>query len=173
MTVSGTESWTLPTGKSLRRYSGFSVAGKDEFDPYYGDMVVVPTGATLNLGTITIEGRHSQDIDFTATGSIIRLNGGTVNMNAGTTLQNNSTSGNGGAVRIDSGAFNLNAGTIANTAAKQGGAVYQNGTFNVKSAATVSGEVYLGTGKTVGVAGSAGTALSLDMGRRRRRRARS
>lgn len=126
-------------------------------------MVVVPTGATLNLGTITIEGRHSQDIDFTATGSIIRLNGGTVNMNAGTTLQNNSTSGNGGAVRIDSGAFNLNAGTIANTAAKQGGAVYQNGTFNVKSAATVSGEVYLGTGKTVGVAGSAGTALSLDM----------
>ncbi|WP_306576203.1 hypothetical protein [Anaerotruncus massiliensis (ex Togo et al. 2019)] len=163
VTVSGTESWTLPTGKSLRRYSGFSVAGKDEFDPYYGDMIVVPTGATLNLGTITIEGRHSQDIDFTATGSIIRLNGGTVNMNAGTTLQNNSTSGNGGAVRIDSGAFNLNAGTIANTAAKQGGAVYQNGTFNVKSAATVSGEVYLGTGKTVGVAGSAGTALSLDM----------
>ncbi|WP_256152897.1 hypothetical protein [Anaerotruncus sp. DFI.9.16] len=163
VTVSGTESWTLPAGKSLRRYSGFSVAGKDEFDPYYGDMIVVPTGATLNLGTITIEGRHSQDIDFTATGSIIRLSGGTVNMNAGTTLQNNSTSGNGGAVRIDSGAFNLNAGTIANTAAKQGGAVYQNGTFNVKSAATVSGEVYLGTGKTVGVAGSAGTALSLEM----------
>ena len=163
VTVSGTESWTLPAGKSLRRYSGFSVAGKDEFAPYYGDMIVVPANAELNLDAITIEGRHSQDIGFTAAGSIIRVNGGTVNMNAGATLQNNTTSGNGGAVRVDGGTFNLNAGTIANTTAKLGGAVYQNGTFNVKSAATVSGGVYLGAGKTVGVSGSAGTRLSLDM----------
>ena len=143
LTVSADENWSLGADQSLRRYSGFAVAGKYSYAPYRGDMIEV-TGGTLTLGGITILGRHDADQGFTADGSIIKVNGGIVTMGAGTTLANNTTTGNGGAVNIASGALSMEGGMIVNTQAAKGGAIYQNGqiiiTYVVEK---VEGDIYL------------------------------
>ncbi|WP_288284025.1 hypothetical protein [uncultured Anaerotruncus sp.] len=168
LTVSADENWSLGADQSLRRYSGFAVAGKYSYAPYRGDMIEV-TGGTLTLGGITILGRHDADQGFTADGSIIKVNDGIVTMGAGTTLANNTTTGNGGAVNIVSGTLTMDGGTIENTQAAKGGAIYQGDKFLVGGAVSVEGSVYLAgggnaaTSKYIELTTTSGSALSVDM----------
>lgn len=168
LTVSAGENWSLGADQSLRRYSGFAVAGKYSYAPYRGDMIEVTVG-TLTLGGITILGRHDADQGFTADGSIIKVNGGIVTMGAGTTLANNTTTGNGGAVNIVSGTLTMNGGTIENTQAAKGGAIYQGDKFLVGGAVSVEGSVYLAgggnaaTSKYIELTTTSGSALSVDI----------
>ncbi|WP_207667019.1 MULTISPECIES: beta strand repeat-containing protein [Anaerotruncus] len=168
LTVSAGDNWSLGADQSLRRYSGFAVAGKYSYTPYRGDMIEV-TGGTLTLGGIAIQGRHDADQGFTADGSIIKVNGGNVTMGTGTTLENNTTTGNGGAVNIVSGTLTMNGGTIENTQAAKGGAIYQGDKFLVGGAVSVEGGVYLAgggnaaTSKYIELTTTSGSALSVDM----------
>ncbi|WP_308753605.1 NosD domain-containing protein [uncultured Anaerotruncus sp.] len=146
LTVSANDTWSLGADQALRRYSGFAVAGKYSYTPFRGDMIEVK-GGTLTLSNITIEGRHDADQGFTANGSIIKVNGGKVAMNAGTTLANNTTTGNGGAVNIAAGSFGMFRGSIVNTQAAKGDAIYQNDLLTIsEDVEKVEGDIYL-TGK--------------------------
>ncbi|MCL2805327.1 MAG: hypothetical protein FWD26_05250 [Treponema sp.] len=92
-----------------------------------GSMFNVERGASLTLNNgITLVG-HSNNND-----SLVRIEDGTLTMNAGAAIQNNHTSGDGGGVFIEYGTFNMNGGTISGNTARNGAGIYsRSGVFNM------------------------------------------
>ena len=90
---------------------------------------------TLNLGDGNYPGNSKLTLDGTtsanARAALIKINGGTLNMHSGVTLEKNeniTSGGNGGAVWMNGGAFYMKGGTIKENKAENGGAVYAEGT---------------------------------------------
>ncbi len=131
VSVTGTstrpEKWSLGDlgeGKTLKRYATLQ-------EP----MVNVPSGKVLELGNIVIDGGNME-----VTAPIIK-NIGTLNITAGTVLQNNINTYNnftqyGGGTKCEGGAvwssgtLNMSGGTITNNTAVSGGGVFTEGVFN-------------------------------------------
>ena len=103
-----------------------------------GDLITVGSGATLTLTKGILNGSAGS----TATGSLIKVNGGTFLMNSGK-LTNNKAA-NGGAVYLGSGTFTMNGGTICeNSATSNGAGVYMASgtTFNLGCSGIATNQV--------------------------------
>ncbi|MBP3655123.1 MAG: Cna B-type domain-containing protein, partial [Clostridia bacterium] len=128
--VRNTQTWTLPEGKTMMRYPGFK-----------GDMVSV--SGTLTLENIVLDGSKSS---VTAKGSIVDVNGGTLNINTGAVLQNNrygaaNEETYGGAVSAQNAKITLDGGTITGNQAFNGGGIYaQKSQIEIKSG-SISGNI--------------------------------
>lgn len=144
VTVSGTENnWTLPDGVILQRAAGYS-----------GYLVEVPSGASLTLTDITIDGNRQP---YVYTDSLICVKG-TLNITNGTTLQNNLAGReydsefnyNGGAVYADDkgAVVTMSGGTIKNCASSYlgGGITVALGKFNMTGGTITSNESQYGGG---------------------------
>jgi hypothetical protein len=127
-------------------------------------MIKITGGGSLTLqasglnSSLTLDGMNVSD----AGGSLVRVEGGTLTMNADVTLKNNKNPGNGGGVYVTTGSFVMSDGTISNNQAWEGGGVYVNsgtftmseGTISSNFANTKGGGVYVGDGtftKTGGI----------------------
>ncbi len=167
MNITSDETWSLEGSRDpdtgdltseFVRYTGFSLTGGYTWPAYTGNLFDVADGATLSIDNATVNGRR--DTDDTQGEALIKVEkGGTVKLNAGTTLTLNTNtdsplSGKGGAI-LNSGTVNVGNGvTISETKATQGGGIYSTsdgtnaGVINVRgTTASIVPEVYLeGTG---------------------------
>ncbi|MDR2964775.1 MAG: hypothetical protein LBU88_03265 [Treponema sp.] len=108
---------------------------------------------TVTAGTLTITGLTLQGISGN-TAALVNVNGGTFNMNSGSTISENIAGDGGGGVVINGGTFNMNSGsTISENTAGDGGGVFVNdGTFNMRggtiesNTATNGGGVFVNNG---------------------------
>lgn len=144
------QAWALPENASLTRYNGFPILGRDDYEPFLGDMVSVSDGAELNLGhgdssigtgdfnDIIITGNSMPDTE----GSIIRVEeGGKLNTNEGTTLINNTTSANGGAI-ANYGTSHIKGGEFTgNNTSGKGVFVYQHGKLKLQGSPETNGNI--------------------------------
>ena len=112
---------------------------------------------TVSSGIFILEGNngHNLTIDGNKTAyssngnSLVYVDGGELNMSAGSVLQNSITPYYGGGVFMNSGIFNLTGGTIFNNTADYGGGVYvcggtftmNGGTISSNTAASYGGGV--------------------------------
>jgi uncharacterized repeat protein (TIGR02543 family) len=88
-----------------------------------GSLFTIGAGVTLVLDSnLTLLGRSDNSASVVNVGA-----GGTLSMKAGTTIRDNTTSGNGGGVNA-AGTFTMNGGTITANTAVNGGGVYVTGT---------------------------------------------
>ena len=118
----------------------------------------------VNGGTLSIAGATLQN-SYANAGAAVRIMAGTATMSSGT-ISNNRSVDNGGAVMVSGtsddsyGTFTLTGGTISNNVAgTYGDGIYVDGSFNLNPAAstTLSGTVYLCSGRTI----ACGSSLSL------------
>jgi hypothetical protein len=101
-----------------------------------GSLFTVSSGASLALAgdginELVIDGGKTDS--KTTTNSLVTVSGGTLTLDDGAVLQNNSNpTGNGGGVYVDDGAFTMNGGKISNNSSNDGGGVHiDTGTFNM------------------------------------------
>jgi hypothetical protein len=127
----------------------------------FGSLFDVQSGASL-----TLEGKGNNQLIIdggktsskTATAALVTVRG-TLTLNAGAIIRNNSNNNDGGGVYVNSGgSFNMNGGAISGNASIGGGGVYLNsGTFNMSggdisgntaefSSGSNGGGVYLNSG---------------------------
>ncbi len=143
VTISGTESWSLDgyTNAVIKRDTSLS-------DNY---LIQVVSGGSLTLSNITLDGNKES---ITSTKSLIDIYGGSLTMNNGAVLQNNSCSIGGGAIVLEYNTnkiLTMNGGKITdNDATGNGGGVYfGKGSFIMKGGEIPikppqeTGEVYL------------------------------
>jgi hypothetical protein len=103
---------------------------------YSGDLFDVTSG-TATVSGITIDGNKA---NFTnASGALFRVEGGTLSISSGVTLQNNSTQTNGGAIHIESGSATLSGSITGNNAQNGGGVAMFGGAFTVNAGGSISG----------------------------------
>jgi hypothetical protein len=115
---------------------------------FTGSLFTVNAGASLTLGgsrsgSLTLDG--GKDDGINAASALVTVDGGTLNMGDGVTLENNNNSGSyGGGVYVESGMFTMSGGTISNNTATstdygEGGGVYvgEGGEF-IMSGGTIS-----------------------------------
>lgn len=144
VTVSGTgNNWALPDDVILQRAAGYS-----------GYLVAVPSGASLTLTNITIDGNRQA---YVYTDSLIHVVG-TLSITDRTALQNNlagqlydaKNNYNGGAVYADgtSAVVTMSGGTIQNCASSYlgGGITVALGKFNMTGGTITSNESQYGGG---------------------------
>ncbi|MCL2410109.1 MAG: hypothetical protein FWC97_00560 [Treponema sp.] len=110
-----------------------------------GSLFVIPAGSTLVLENVTLEGRSGTALNGNIH-PLVRVEGGTLQMNAGSRVMNNNNvatsnlfpNHQGGGVRVNSGTFVLNGGIISGNIAVTGAAgggvhVAAGGTFDMQS----------------------------------------
>jgi hypothetical protein len=158
-TMGATDTITIPSGKHIRLVSQDSERTITRGASGFGSLFTVESGASLTLGGdyygLVIDG--GKDEDYTAEAALITVDGGTLTMNAGVTLQNNkNTSGKGGGVHISGGAFTMNGGTISgntatNTDNGDGGGVHVSGGAFTMKGGTISGNTATNNGDGGGV----------------------
>jgi hypothetical protein len=141
-----------------------------------GSLFTVERGATFTLcgdgsGDITLQNSKGSAVTvegaFIMDGGVISGNTNTAQDGGGVYVQNGgsfimkdgsisgNTASNGGGVYVAPGAaFTMSGGEISDNTAGIGGGVYVNGTFTMAGGAVVAQEVYLASGKTIGVSGS-------------------
>ena len=89
----------------------------------------------IGSGSLTVDGTGDD-----VTGSIVEVASGNYALIDGTTLTGNTTTGNGGAVNNAAGAnVYLLGGTITANSAAAGGAIYSEGTVNIRGTVSVTG----------------------------------
>ena len=123
-------------------------------------------GAIVCASNATISGGLFVGNEASGGGAISVSGSKTLTVDGPAVFKNNNATGSGGAISIsNNGTLTMSAGTIGesgalNTAATNGGAIYQGGTFNISGSAYVypgsekSNDVYLASGKSVSVNGS-------------------
>ena len=100
-----------------------------------GGSVTDSDGNAIGSGSLTVEGTGDG-----VTGSIVDVVSGNYALIDGTTLKGNTTTGNGGAVNNAAGAnVYLLGGTITANSAAAGGAIYSEGTVNIRGTVSVTG----------------------------------
>ena len=100
-----------------------------------GGSVTDSDGNAIGSGSLTVEGTGDG-----VTGSIIEVVSGNYALIDGTTLTGNTTTGNGGAINNAAGAnVYLLGGTITANSAAAGGAIYSEGTVNIRGTVSVTG----------------------------------
>ena len=100
-----------------------------------GGSVTASDGNAIGSGSLTVEGTGDG-----VTGSIVEVVSGNYALIDGTTLTGNTTTGNGGAVNNAAGAnVYLLGGTITANSAAAGGAIYSEGTVNIRGTVSVTG----------------------------------
>ena len=100
-----------------------------------GGSVTDSDGNAIGSGSLTVEGTGDG-----VTGSIVDVVSGNYALIDGTTLKGNTTTGNGGAVNNAAGAnVYLLGGTITAYSAAAGGAIYSEGTVNIRGTVSVTG----------------------------------
>ncbi len=135
---------TVPQGKNItittadiHAADGYSYRGAEGTQAmlvrnaqYSGTLFSVPSGTTLNLGTITVDGAWGSNHAGTMAASYLIGNSGTLNLNNNAVLQNNyssATANTAGAI-FNTGTLNMNEGSgITNCEAQYGGGVANNG----------------------------------------------
>jgi hypothetical protein len=92
-----------------------------------GSMFTIGADVTLVLeNNVTLQGRSQNDK------SLVRVDGGVLRMNAGSTITGNITHESGGGIYLYAGTFTMNGGTISDNTARSGGGVgVYRGTFNM------------------------------------------
>jgi hypothetical protein len=116
----------------------------------HGTMLTIRRDVTLILSNNIILQGHGGNNN-----SMITVDGGTLIMNAGSSITGNTTANSGGGVLvINGGTFTLNDGTISNNTANQngGGVDVNNGTF-IMNGGIISGNTARRNGGGVGVNG--------------------
>ncbi len=140
-------------------------AGNAQQASYSGGGIYCNANATISGGTFTDNFANHGGALYIAAGKSVTVNGAS-------TFTGNGAHGRGGAV-CNYGTFTMSAGTIggtssddlnkvtiSNTVTSYGGAIYQEGTFNLSGSACVypgsvkTNDVYLAYGKTVTIAGT-------------------
>ncbi len=145
VSVTGDETWD-PITASVKSADG-AEAPFDEtvtlesFPTFNGELVNVPSSASLTLENITIDGKG-----ISRTTPLVE-NRGTLNINSGTKLTggvnsviynpNNGSGIDGGAV-YNSGKLNMTGGEISGNSARTGGGVFNKGTFNLSGDGKIS-----------------------------------
>jgi uncharacterized repeat protein (TIGR02543 family) len=107
-----------------------------------GTLFTVGSGVTLQLGSnITLQGLNSN------TSALVQVdNGGTLVMQTGSKISNNSSSGNGGGVLVNGGTFTMSGGEISGNSANSGGGVYvAGGAFTKEPGSVIYGSDASGT----------------------------
>ena len=100
-----------------------------------GGSVTASDGNAIGSGSLTVDGTGDG-----VTGSIVEVVSGNYALIDGTTLTGNTTTGNGGAVNNAAGAnVYLLGGTITANSAAAGGAIYSEGTVNIRGTVSVTG----------------------------------
>ena len=100
-----------------------------------GGSVTASDGNAIGSGSLTVEGTGDG-----VTGSIVEVVSGNYALIDGTTLTGNTTTGNGGAINNAAGAnVYLLGGTITANSAAAGGAIYSEGTVNIRGTVSVTG----------------------------------
>ena len=100
-----------------------------------GGSVTDSDGNAIGSGSLTVDGTGDD-----VTGSIVEVASGNYALIDGTTLTGNTTTGNGGAVNNAAGAnVYLLGGTITANSAAAGGAIYSEGTVNIRGTVSVTG----------------------------------
>ena len=100
-----------------------------------GCSVTDSDGNAIGSGSLTVDGTGDN-----VTGSIVEVASGNYALIDGTTLTGNTTTGNGGAVNNAAGAnVYLLGGTITANSAAAGGAIYSEGTVNIRGTVSVTG----------------------------------
>ena len=100
-----------------------------------GGSVTDSDGNAIGSGSLTVDGTGDN-----VTGSIVEVASGNYALIDGTTLTGNTTTGNGGAVNNAAGAnVYLLGGTITANSAAAGGAIYSEGTVNIRGTVSVTG----------------------------------
>ena len=100
-----------------------------------GGSVTDSDGNAIGSGSLTVDGTGDG-----VTGSIVEVASGNYALIDGTTLTGNTTAGNGGAINNAAGAnVYLLGGTITANSAAAGGAIYSEGTVNIRGTVSVTG----------------------------------
>ena len=100
-----------------------------------GGSVTASDGNAIGSGSLTVDGTGDG-----VTGSIVEVVSGNYALIDGTTLTGNTTTGNGGAINNAAGAnVYLLGGTITANSAAAGGAIYSEGTVNIRGTVSVTG----------------------------------
>ena len=102
---------------------------------WQGGSVTASDGNAIGSGSLTVDGTGDG-----VTGSIVEVVSGNYALIDGTTLTGNTTTGNGGAINNAAGAnVYLLGGTITANSAAAGGAIYSEGTVNIRGTVSVTG----------------------------------
>ena len=107
----------------------------------HGSMFIINTDVTFILeNNITLHGHNGNE------GAIVRLEGGTFKMYAGSSIIGNIRGNNtgGGGVRLNSGIFEMAGGIISGNTATSGGGVYAHADINKSCTFTMSGGIISG-----------------------------
>ncbi len=114
--VSGNEHWDLSgirRSTMLQRGNGFDKR----------PIVRVPTGTSLTLSAITLDGNKNTT---TAQEALVSVTGGNLIINEDTLITNAKSALDGAAINVLGGSLTINGGMISNNAARSGGGVYVN-----------------------------------------------
>jgi hypothetical protein len=115
-----------------------------------GSLFKVTSGGSLTIGSgITVDGNMGVVSD--AGGPLVDVAGGAFTLEAGATLKDNATTGNGGGVSVSSGTFTMKGGAISgNNAGYGGGGAVVGGTFTMQGGAISGNSAEFGGGVAVG-----------------------
>lgn len=119
VSITDEQTWLLGENKKIQRFA-----------EYKGDLIAINSSKKLTLSKIVIDG-NGDEVSGLSVGTLISNNGGTLNINEETKLQNNnrgvtksSDQGRyGGAVYSSGGTINMNAGEITNNKSAFGAAI--------------------------------------------------
>lgn len=157
LTIYMTAGYTVANTQTIS-CTGRSVTLKRYAD-YTGSLITVSSGGELTLANITIDGNKS---NVTASAALVYVSG-TLDINSGATLQNNSSTDSGGGVSIaDGGSLEMNDGVISGNATT----AYGGGVYGYRGTAILSGGRIYGNSaqKGGGVLITGGAALTVSGG---------
>lgn len=139
---------SLESGKSM------TIDGAEHTIILAGTSAIQKTGS----GTLSLTGNLTINASPDHSGSMIIIDGGTLDMSSGTTIEGNGISNTefGGGINITNKAtLNMAGGTIRNCAATTGGGIYASGaTINMSGDALVEGCVANGNGTSINGCGA-------------------
>ncbi len=143
VTLTGNNVWSSDVEIEIKRYTGFSVGGKNSYSACKGNMFILSKGATLTINSENITGiygRHTdEDTKVSPSGSIFYINEGAVlTFSSELVIDGNvSKTAEGGAI-YNGGTVNVNADiSITNSSGLNGGGIYNKGTLNILEGKTL------------------------------------
>ncbi|MCL2245388.1 MAG: serine hydrolase [Treponema sp.] len=120
-----------------------------------GNLFTIANGASVVFRDIIIDGASNGAFADNGGGTLVRINGGSFAMNAGTVLRNNTNTGDGGGVILaSSSTFIMSGGEISGNSGRDGGGIRMSGgTFTMRDGRISGNTANLGGGG-VSVSGS-------------------
>jgi uncharacterized repeat protein (TIGR02543 family) len=149
-----TASVTIPSGKNIVLTSSGDTKTLTRAPGFTDRFIIIYNSADLTLRNIVLDGNKA---NVTATDPLIEVYRGTLTIEDGAVLENNTSSGYGGGIYVENGSYTQTGGAVSGNSAPQGGGIYMvNGPLTLEggiiadnTATSFGGAIYMDSGPLI------------------------